>query len=84
MQSAKASLDNLISPRVEEQTKAAAALEQARLSLEQAKRNLENAKIIAPFDGTITAVTRLGWFERFQFNDYDCGHQQTARRRVGG
>jgi RND family efflux transporter MFP subunit len=57
VQSAKASLDNLISPRVEEQAKAAAALEQARLSLEQAKRSLENAKIIAPFDGTITAVT---------------------------
>ena len=57
VQTAKASLDNLISPRVEEQAKAAAALEQARLSLEQAKRSLENAKIIAPFDGTITAVT---------------------------
>jgi RND family efflux transporter MFP subunit len=57
VQSAKANLDSLVSPRAEEQAKAAAALEQARLSLEQAKRGLENAKIMAPFDGTITAVT---------------------------
>jgi RND family efflux transporter MFP subunit len=57
VQSAKANLDSLVSPRAEDQAKAAAALEQARLSLEQAKRSLENAKIIAPFDGTITAVT---------------------------
>ncbi len=57
VQSAKASLDSLVSPRAEDQTKAAAALEQARLTLEQAKRDLENAKIVAPFDGTITAVT---------------------------
>ncbi len=56
VQSAKASLDNLLSPRVEKQIQAAAALEQARLSLEQAKRNLAEATIIAPFDGMITAV----------------------------
>jgi HlyD family secretion protein len=57
VQNAKASLDSLVSPRAEEQVKAAAALEQARLSVEQAKRSLANATITAPFDGTITAVT---------------------------
>jgi HlyD family secretion protein len=57
VQSAKASLDTLVSPRVESQVQAAAALEQARLSLEQAKRNLAEAAITAPFDGLITAVT---------------------------
>jgi RND family efflux transporter MFP subunit len=57
VQSAKTNLDSLVSPRAEEQTKAAAALEQARLSVEQAKRDLANATITAPFDGTITAVT---------------------------
>jgi HlyD family secretion protein len=57
VQSAKASLDTLVSPRVENQVQAAAALEQARLSLEQAKRNLAEAAITAPFDGLITAVT---------------------------
>jgi RND family efflux transporter MFP subunit len=56
LQNAKASLDDLISPRTETQIQAAAALEQARLSLEQAKRNLTNATITAPFDGVITAV----------------------------
>ena len=56
LQSAKATLDDLISPRTEKQVQAAAALEQARLSLEQAKRNLTNATITAPYDGVITAV----------------------------
>jgi HlyD family secretion protein len=56
LQNAKASLDDLISPRTETQIQAAAALEQARLSLEQAKRNLANATITAPFGGVITAV----------------------------
>ncbi len=56
LQSAKATLDNLISPRTEKQVQAAAALEQARLSLEQARRNLAEAIITAPFDGVITAV----------------------------
>jgi HlyD family secretion protein len=59
LQNAKASLDNLISPRTETQIQAAAALEQARLSLEQAKRSLTNATITAPFDGVITAVNIL-------------------------
>ena len=57
VQSAKTTLDSLVSPRAEKQVQAATALEQARLSLEQAKRNLANATITAPFDGTITAVT---------------------------
>ena len=59
VQSAKANLDSLVSPRAEEQVQAAAALEQARLSLEQAKRTLTEATITAPFAGTITAVNIL-------------------------
>ena len=57
VQNAKANLDELLSPRVETQIQAAAALEQARLSLEQAKRNLAEATLTAPFDGLVTAVT---------------------------
>jgi HlyD family secretion protein len=57
VQNAKASLDSLLSPRIEKQIQAAAALEQTRLSLEQARRNLAEATIIAPFDGVITAVS---------------------------
>ena len=61
VQSAKASLDNLVSPRVEKQVQAAAALEQARLSWEQAKRNMANATITAPFDGVVTDLNaKLG------------------------
>ncbi len=56
VQTAKNSLDNLLSPRQETQIQAAAQLEQARLSLEQAKLNLSNALIVAPFAGVITAV----------------------------
>ncbi len=56
VQSAKTTLENLTSPRLEKQIQAAAALEQARLSLEQAKRTLANAQITAPFDGIVTAV----------------------------
>ncbi len=56
LQSAKTSLDNLLSPRTETQIQAAAALEQARLAVEQAKRALDNATITAPFAGVITAV----------------------------
>ncbi len=56
VQSAKATLDNLTSPRTETVIQAEAALEQARLSLEQAKRELANATITAPFDGVVTAV----------------------------
>ncbi|CAG0928943.1 Macrolide export protein MacA [Thermoflexales bacterium] len=56
VQSAKSNLDNLVSPRAEEQIQAAAALEQSRLSLEQAKRDLASATLTAPFDGVITAV----------------------------
>ncbi len=55
-QSAKASLDSLVSPRTETVIQAEAALEQARLSLEQAKRELANATLTAPFDGVVTAV----------------------------
>jgi RND family efflux transporter MFP subunit len=57
MQNAKANLDELLSPRVETQIQAAAALERARLSVEQAKRQLAEATLTAPFDGLVTAVT---------------------------
>lgn len=56
VQSAKAKLDTLISPRAEEQILAKTALEKTRVALEQAKRNLTDAQIVAPFDGVITAV----------------------------
>ena len=56
VQSAKASLDNLLSPRTEKQIQAAAQLEQSRLSLVQAQQDLANATLVAPFDGVITAV----------------------------
>jgi HlyD family secretion protein len=56
VQSAKASLDNLISPNTETMIQAKAQLEQARLSLVQAQKNLANATLVAPFDGMITAV----------------------------
>jgi HlyD family secretion protein len=56
VQSAKAKLDTLVSPRAEEQILARTALEKTRLALEQAKRNLTDAQIVAPFDGVITAV----------------------------
>jgi HlyD family secretion protein len=36
--------------------KARIQLEQARLSLEQTRRTLDDAKIIAPYDGVVTAV----------------------------
>ena len=55
-QAAKTTLDNLISPRVEKQTQAAAQLEQSRLALVQAQQNLANATLTAPFDGVVTAV----------------------------
>ena len=56
VQSAKANLDNLVSPRVEKQIQAAAQLEQSRLSLVQAQQNLANATLVAPFDGVVTAI----------------------------
>ncbi len=56
VQSAKASLDNLLSPRPEKQIQAAAQLEQARLALVQTQQNLANATLAAPFDGVVTAV----------------------------
>jgi len=56
VQSAKANLDNLVSPRVEKQIQAAAQLEQSRLSLVQAQQNLANATLVAPFDGVVTVI----------------------------
>ncbi|MBI5564412.1 MAG: HlyD family efflux transporter periplasmic adaptor subunit [Chloroflexi bacterium] len=54
--SAKTTLDNLISPRLEKQIQAKAQLEQSRLSLEAARRALADAVITAPYDGLVTAV----------------------------
>ncbi|MFN8595395.1 MAG: efflux RND transporter periplasmic adaptor subunit [Anaerolineae bacterium] len=56
VQSAKSSLDDLVSPRTEKQIQAKAQLEQSRLALEQAKNNLADANIVAPFDGVVTVV----------------------------
>ncbi len=56
VQSAKSTLDNLLSPRAEKQTQAAAQLEQSRLALVQAQQNLADATLTAPFDGVVTAV----------------------------
>ena len=56
VQSAKASLDNLVTPLADKQIEAAAQLEQSRLALVQAQQNLANATIVAPFDGVVTAV----------------------------
>jgi RND family efflux transporter MFP subunit len=56
LQSAKSTLDSLMSPRAELVIKAQTQLEQARLSVEQAKQNLAAATIVAPFDGVIIAV----------------------------
>jgi HlyD family secretion protein len=53
---AKADLNDLINPSERTLATAKAQLEQARLSLEQARRQLDDAKIVAPFDGVITAV----------------------------
>lgn len=56
VQSAKSSLDDLVSPRTEKQIQARAQLEQSRLALEQAKNSLADASIVAPFDGVATVV----------------------------
>ena len=56
VQSAKTTLDNLLTPRAEKQIQAATQLEQSRLSLVQAQQNLANATLIAPFDGVVTIV----------------------------
>lgn len=56
VQSAKATLDNLLAPRAEKQIQSAAQLEQSRLSLVQAQQDLANATLTAPFDGVITVI----------------------------
>lgn len=56
VQTAKASLDNLVTPLADKQIQAKAQLEQAHLSLVQAQQDLTNAMIVAPFDGVVTAV----------------------------
>jgi HlyD family secretion protein len=59
LQQAKANLDNLVSPSANTIALAKIQLDQARMSLEQAQRQLEKAKIVAPFDGVVTAVSAV-------------------------
>lgn len=56
---AKANLDSLINPS--ERTLAAAEIQlaQAKSSLEQVQQQLAEAKIVAPFDGIVTAVNPI-------------------------
>ena len=57
LSSAKANLLTLQqTPTADDLATAQAQLDQAKLSLQQAQYNMRNAQIIAPFDGTITAV----------------------------
>jgi HlyD family secretion protein len=56
---AKANLDSLLNPSERTLTTAKVQLEQAKLSLEQAQKQLENAKIVAPFDGLVTAANAV-------------------------
>jgi RND family efflux transporter MFP subunit len=53
---AQANLDSLVNPSERTLTTAKVQLEQAKLDLEEAKQQIEEAKIIAPFDGIVTAV----------------------------
>ena len=57
LQQAKDSLDALLHPSDHTAETAKIQLDQAKLAIDQAQRQLDNAKIIAPFDGVVTAVT---------------------------
>ena len=59
LQQAKTNLDNLVSPSSNTIALAKTQLEQARVSLAQAQRQLDNAKIIAPFNGVVTAMSAV-------------------------
>ena len=53
---AKANLDTLLSPSERTLATAKAQIDQAQSSLQAVQDQLENARIIAPFDGVVTAV----------------------------
>ena len=56
LEQAKAKLNNLTAPRVEDVAAAKVQVEQKRLALEQAQLDLQKATLTAPFDGVITQV----------------------------
>ena len=53
---AKADLDSLVNPSERTLLTAKVQLDQAKLDLEDAQQQIEDAKIVAPFDGLVTAV----------------------------
>ncbi|HSD85290.1 MAG TPA: HlyD family efflux transporter periplasmic adaptor subunit, partial [Anaerolineae bacterium] len=55
----KASLENLKNPSDRTLLAAKVALDQAKVDLEDARQNVEDAKIVAPFDGLVTAVNPI-------------------------
>jgi len=58
---AESQLDQLVQgPTDEDLAIAEAQVEQTRVSLQQAERQLENARLVAPFDGVVTAVNYNG------------------------
>jgi HlyD family secretion protein len=59
LEQARANLETLKSPSDRTIEKAKIQLEQARLSLEQTRRTLDDAKIVAPYDGVVTAVNAV-------------------------
>ena len=57
---AQAALDRLLrGPSAEQIAVAQAGVDQARLAVEQAQRRLENARLVAPWDGVVTAVNAV-------------------------
>ncbi len=57
---AEAALDRLQrGPNAQQVEIASAALDQAKLNVEQAQRRLDNARLVAPWDGVVTAVNAV-------------------------
>ncbi len=56
---AKANLESLSNPSERTLLTAKVQLEQAKLDLEEAQQRIEDAKIVAPFDGIVTAVNPI-------------------------
>ena len=56
---AKATLENLKNPSERTLLTAKVQLDQAKVDLEDAQQNIEDAKIVAPFDGLVTAVNPI-------------------------
>jgi HlyD family secretion protein len=59
LEQTKANLETLKNPSDRTVAKAKIQLEQARLSLEQARQALDDAKIVAPYDGVVTAINAV-------------------------